>query len=187
MSVRELVHLRHLDVSKNRFTALPMDILAGLPLSELFASNNALFAALFSAGVTAFSKLQVLEVANNALAALSFESTLQLPALQRLDVSNNRLNALPDISMWSALSVLLVEDNGIQCLPEGFTNLMSLRSASFRRNNIRTIDPNVASMAGLEVISLEGNPLIERKYLAMSVEEMKWDLQRKLEVEEEMF
>jgi len=164
-----------------------MDILASLPLTELFASNNALFAALFSSGEAVLSKLQVLEVANNALATLSFESTLKLPALQRLDVSNNRLNALPNISEWLALSVLLVEDNDMQCLPEGFTSLMGLRNASFRSNNIRIIDPDVANMAGLEVLSLEGNPLRERKYLAMSVEEMKRDLQRKSEANEEMF
>lgn len=164
-----------------------MDILASLPLSELFASHNALFAALFSPGVIAFPRLQVLEVANNALAALSFESTLQFPSLQRLDVSNNRLNTLPDMSEWTALSVLLAEENDLQCLPDGFASLMGMRNASFRCNSIRLVDLEVAHMESLEVLSLEGNPLRDRKYLVMSVEEMKRDLQKKLEVEKDMF
>jgi len=190
-SLRSLVHLRHLDVSKNRFTALPMDILSSLPLTELFASHNALFAALFSSTTgtsDVFSKLQVLEVANNALAALSFESTLDFPALRRLDVSNNRLNALPDMTRWTALSVLLAEENDLQCLPQGFVGLThTMRSASFRCNNIRLVELEVANMHALEVLSLEGNPLRDRRYLVMSVDEMKRDLLRKAEVEGEMF
>ncbi|RMY46733.1 hypothetical protein D0863_15786 [Hortaea werneckii] len=183
-TLRELTSLRILNVSNNQLTALPMEALQNVPLTELDASNNALIASLFPlGGVSGHPTLQTLCVANNSLAALTFSPSLHLPALKTLDVRNNHLTALPaDLSScMGELLELFVGENKIPELPEGFTALKKLKRLDLGGNDLRVLEPSIARMEGLESLVLHGNPLRERKFLTMNVQEIKRVLKGKLE------
>ncbi|KAI7200649.1 L domain-like protein [Hortaea werneckii] len=183
-TIRELTSLRVLNVSNNQLTALPMEALQNVPLTELDASNNALIASLFPLGdVNGHPTLQTLRVANNSLAALTFSASLDLPALKTLDIRNNHLTALPDdvSSCMGELLELFAGENKIPELPEGFTGLKKLRRVDLSGNDLRALEPGIARMEGLESLVLHGNPLRERKFLTMNVQEIKRVLRGKLE------
>ncbi|KAI7485179.1 L domain-like protein [Hortaea werneckii] len=183
-TLRELTSLRILNVSNNQLTALPMEALQNVPLIELDASNNALIASLFPlGGVDGHPTLQTLRVANNSLAALTFSASLDLPAVKTLDVRNNHLTVLPaDLSScMGELLELFAGENKIPELPEGFVGLKKLRRLDLSGNDLRVLEPGIARMEGLESLVLHGNPLRERKFLTMSVQEIKRVLRGKLE------
>ncbi|KAI7082268.1 L domain-like protein [Hortaea werneckii] len=183
-TLRELTSLRILNVSNNQLTALPMEALQNVPLIELDASNNALIASLFPlGGVNGHPTLQTLRVANNSLAALTFSASLDLPAVKTLDVRNNHLTVLPaDLSScMGELLELFAGENKIPELPEGFTGLKKLRRLDLSGNDLRVLEPGIARMEGLESLVLHGNPLRERKFLTMSVQDIKRVLRGKME------
>ncbi|KAI7352282.1 hypothetical protein KC336_g22454, partial [Hortaea werneckii] len=161
-----------------------MEALQNVPLIELDASNNALIASLFPlGGVNGHPTLQTLRVANNSLAALTFSASLDLPAVKTLDVRNNHLTVLPaDLSScMGELLELFAGENKIPELPEGFTGLKKLRRLDLSGNDLRVLEPGIARMEGLESLVLHGNPLRERKFLTMSVQDIKRVLRGKLE------
>ncbi|KAI7181581.1 L domain-like protein [Hortaea werneckii] len=183
-TLRELTSLRILNVSNNQLTALPMEALQNVPLVELDASNNALIASLFPlGGVNGHPTLQTFRVANNSVAALTFSASLNLPAVKTLDVRNNHLTALPaDLSScMGELLELFAGENKIPELPEGFTGLKKLRRLDLSGNDLRVLEPGIARMEGLESLVLHGNPLRERKFLTMSVQDIKRVLRGKME------
>ncbi|KAK0937019.1 hypothetical protein LTR29_011428 [Friedmanniomyces endolithicus] len=184
-ALRELVSLRVLNVAGNQLTALPMEAIQQTPLSELSASNNALIGSLFPlGGSSSHTTLQTLNIANNSLAALTFSGSLDLPQLRTLDVTNNHFTSLPPMHGWTELVTLTAGDNKITELPEGFTTLQKLRNVNLTSNELRTIDPEIARMVGLEVLIMAANPLREKKYMSMNAADIKRDLKAKLEPEE---
>ena len=186
--LRELIALRVLNVAGNQLTSIPMDALAELPLlQELDASSNALIGSLFPLGSKgAHPTLKILNVGNNSLAALTFD-TVNLPKLQNLDVTNNHLTALPPMQHgWDELRTLRAGENKIAELPDGFTGLGSLRTVDFTSNELRMLDPAIARMDGLQTFILSSNPLRERKWLTMSAADIKRDLRAKLEPEDQV-
>jgi len=181
-ALRELVHLKTLNVAGNQLTTLPMDALQRLPLVNLDASKNALIGSLFPlGGASAHATLQTLDVSNNSLAALTFSETLDLPELRTMDVTNNHLTILPSVLGCTNLVTLMAGDNKISELPAGLTALEKLRNVNFTGNQLRVLDPSIATMQSLEFLVLAGNPLRERKYLTMSAQDIKRDLRSKLE------
>ncbi|KAB8748958.1 hypothetical protein FH972_026509 [Carpinus fangiana] len=179
-SIRALKQLRSLNVGNNRISDLNMDIVTLLPLTELYASSNALTGALFPMSVTQMPRLQVLSIANNSIASLSFSPLLSFPSLRRLDVSCNRLFMLPDMSTWQCLNNLLCEENSLEAFPPGFTSLSSLRNASFEHNNIKDLVDGIQDMDSLETLALGGNTIRPTKYMTMSTEQLKMDLAKKI-------
>jgi Leucine-rich repeat (LRR) protein len=180
-AMRELVNLRVLNVSGNQLTTLPMDSLEGLPLVELDASSNLLIASLFPlGGANGHPSLQVMNVANNSLAALTFLESLHLPHLRSLNVSNNHLTVLPSVAGWTELITLAVGDNKIAQFPEGFTKLQKLRIVNFASNELRLVDPDVTRMSSLETLILAANPLREKKFLSMSAGDIKRELRARM-------
>lgn len=183
-ALRELVSLKVLNVAGNQLTAVPMDALEHLPLIELDASSNALIGSLFPlGGASGHLRLQILRVANNSLAALTFAEVLDLPQLRSIDVTNNHLTVLPPVTGWTELGTLTAGDNKMIELPVGFTNLRKLRNVNLTSNELRLVDPEIARMDRLESLLLASNPLREKKYLTMSAEDIKRDLMTKLEPE----
>ncbi|KAK5697971.1 hypothetical protein LTR97_006931 [Elasticomyces elasticus] len=185
-AMRELVGLRVLDVGGNQVTALPMEALQMLPLLEMDASNNALIGSLFPlGGVSGHETLQVLNIANNSLAALTFSGEVGFPRLKVLDVTNNHFTGLPDMGGWVELATLTAGDNKITEVPEGFTGLRKLRTVNFTSNELRLLDSEMARMESLEVLILAANPMREKKYLSMTAADIKKDLGSKLEPEDD--
>ena len=189
-SLRDLKSLRCLSLSSNRLTSLPFDCLAQLPtLANVSAASNALTGALFPSSVSKMTNLQILDVADNAIASLTFSRNLQLPAITRLDVSNNRLGAFPNISTWTNLIALLAEGNCLRNLPQGMTDLgATLKTVNLERNDLRSLEPEqgIAAMQSLDSLLLSGNPLRERRLLNMSTDEIKRDMERKVELAEKV-
>ncbi|KAK4902874.1 hypothetical protein LTR27_000813 [Elasticomyces elasticus] len=185
-AMRELVGLRVLDVGGNQLTTLPMEALQMLPLLELDAGSNALIGSLFPLGGTGgHETLQVLNIANNSLAALTFSGEVGFPRLKVLDVTNNHFTGLPAMGGWVELATLTAGDNKITEIPGGFTGLRKLRTVNFTGNELRLPDPEIGRMESLEVLILAANPVREKKYLSMTAADIKKDLRSKLEPEDD--
>jgi Leucine-rich repeat (LRR) protein len=180
--VRALVHLRTLNISENQFSALPAELFTSIPLIELIATKNAFKGSFFD--VETVPHLQKLQLSNNSLTDLCHSGTVLLPTLKHLDVSLNRLSSLPDMSSWTSLTTLLVGENNLSSLPEGFLSLQQLRNADFTGNNLNKLDERVALMEALENLTLAANPLRDRKFLTMNTEDIKRDLLSRIEPED---
>ncbi|KAF2687348.1 L domain-like protein [Lentithecium fluviatile CBS 122367] len=179
--VRALTHLRSLNISENKLAALPNELFTSVPIVELIASKNAFGGSFFD--VDTVPHLQKLHLSNNSLTELCVSGTILLPALKHLDVSLNRMSNLPDMSSWTSLTTLLVGENNLSTLPEGFLTLQQLRNADFTGNNLNKLDERIALMEALENLTLAANPLRDRKFLTMNTEDIKRDLLSRIEPE----
>ncbi len=177
-----LSRLRILNLSENSFEELPFDLLAGLPLTELIVRKNQLRGTLINDSVEGLSTLQTLDVSSNQLVHVcSPGRTIAMPALHQLCVSMNRLQTLPDIGGWTSLVTLAADENSINAIPAGLTELERLRSVDFSSNDIRTVPAEIGRMENLTNLRLSGNPLREKKFCSISTEEMKTILAQRLE------
>jgi Leucine-rich repeat (LRR) protein len=179
--IRALVQLRTLNVSDNKLSALPAELFTSTSVVELIASKNAFSGSFFD--VDAAPYLQKLLLSSNSLTDLCRSGTISLPALKHLDMSANRLSTLPDMSSWTSLSTLLLGENNLSELPEGFLSLQQLRNADFTGNNLNKLDERIALMEVLENLTLAANPLRDRKFLTMGTEDIKRDLRARIEPE----
>lgn len=177
--IRALTHLRTLNISDNRLADLPNELFTSVPIVELVASKNSFTGAFFD--VDTVPHLQNLQLSSNSLTDFCLSGTILLPALKYLDLSGNRLSALPDMSSWTSLTTLLVGENQLSSLPEGFLSLQQLRNADFTANNLNKLDERIALMEGLENLTLAANPLRDRKFLTMNTEDIKRDLLSRIE------
>lgn len=183
-SFGNLSRLRILNVNENCFETLPFDILSTMPLSELSAHKNQLSGTLVADAVEAFSSLQTLDVSANQLTQLTSPSRatpLAMPSLHQLSISMNRLQGLPDMSSWTNLLTLSADENSINAIPEGFTQLEKLRSVNFSSNDIRVIPAEICRMTNLAMLQLSANPLREKKFSSISTEDLKNILASRLE------
>ncbi len=177
-----LANLRSLNVSENRLRNIPMEIFTSI--IELRASKNQLEGTLFS--IDSCPNLQELHLANNSIVSFCVENSMHLPALKTLNLSMNKLTSLPDISSWTSLAALLMGDNKLTVLPEGFTSLTEqLRTADFSSNDITRLDERIALMEGLQNLEIAANPLRERKFLTMGTDEIRRDLSSRLQKDDE--
>ncbi|KAF2723028.1 L domain-like protein [Polychaeton citri CBS 116435] len=186
-ALRELVCLKVLNLSGNQLTNLPMDAIQAIQLEELDASSNALMGSFFPLGASAsHANLSALNLANNSLAALSFTETVDLPCVQEINLANNHLTTVPDVTHWTKLRTLVASENKITELPAGLTSLKVLRNINLTGNDIRLVDPHIGRMENLKEFVLAGNPLQQKKYLTMNCEDIKRDLQAKLQPDEQV-
>ncbi|ORX99555.1 hypothetical protein BCR34DRAFT_606574 [Clohesyomyces aquaticus] len=180
VEIRELTHLRALNLSDNKLRVLPTELFTSVPIIELNVSKNAFSGSFFD--VDTVPHLQTLLLANNSITSLCENGTVLLPALKTLDISINRLTALPDISSWTSLVTLLVGENKLKELPEGFLSLKQLRNADFTANDLTKVDERIALMDALDNLTLAANPIRDRKFLTMNTEDIKRDLRSRLDV-----
>lgn len=178
-----LSSLRILNVGHNQLASLPFEILSTLSLKEITAPKNKLTGALIPASVQRLENLQNLDVAGNALTKIADNDNLTLPALQTLAINMNRIKNLPDVSSWQALLTLSAEDNSISELPAGFIELKNVKNVDLTGNNITKLDEKIGLMDNLFIFRIANNPLRERKFLNMPVEDMKRDLRSRCEPE----
>lgn len=178
-SLKHLVNLKTLYLAQNRLSSAFFELLTHLSLVELTLSCNRLVGVLFSeASPSTMESLKLLDVSQNALEAFA-AAEIVLPSLQVVNLSRNRIRAFPILSSWTELLTLGVADNLISEIPSNLVALRKLRNADFSNNNIKWLNTGIASLEELISISLAGNPLCERKYLTMSTDDLKADLQKR--------
>ncbi|EAU37699.1 conserved hypothetical protein [Aspergillus terreus NIH2624] len=181
--IAELSALRILNVGSNQLTSLPFDALSRLPIKDLSSPKNKLAGTLIPGSVTKLETLQNLDVAGNALTALSENDTLELPNLQWISISINRIQNLPNVASWQSLLTLSAEDNRLAAFPDGFVELKNIRNVDFTGNDISKLDERIGLMESLVTLRIANNPLRERKFLNISTEEIKRDLRNRCEPE----
>lgn len=179
--ITSLTSLHVLDISDNALTSLPTALFTNVPLLELNAKNNKLRGDLIPAPVTSISRLQTLNVTGNALTGLSASEELSLPSLRQLLIGGNRITTLPDVSSWKQLLNIIADSNHLTSLPEGFTELSSLKIADFTANDIKSLPVKIGLMDSLANFTIANNPLSEKRYLTMDTEQMILDMRAKCE------
>lgn len=172
-------HLQKLLLSGNRFSSLSLHLLPAESLLELDLSKNML-GGTFDAenDLSAFQKLKSLNISFNSLKGLCTDA-FDLSSLQTLAVHNNRITELPERLACSQLTTLTASENALASIPSSFYALRSLRNADLSGNSIKTIESDIANMGNLSALNLAGNPLREKKYLTMNVDDIKTDLTRR--------
>lgn len=180
--MRRMSRLRLLDLGENCFEKIPFAALADLPLSQLVLKKNKLSGTLIENPIDAMRSLQTLDISCNQIKYLMPSTTIiSFPVLHTLSASMNRLQELPDMSSWSSLLTLSVDENGIGAIPESFMSLTKLRQADFSGNDIRVVPPELSRMDNLSMIRLSGNPLRDKKFVTATTDELKEILAIRLE------
>ena len=146
-----------------------LQAIKGTALKELNLSNNKL---MVLDALEQFSTLKTLIASRNEIEEVTVE---KLPRLKHLDVSHNRLNGIPDLSGFKALSHLNLSNNLIGTRPdsetsrdgwENFKNssLQQLSTLDISYNQLgwdqKTYNEQAASLKEKKIkhISFEGNP-----------------------------
>lgn len=180
--IESMTRLRILNLSENSFESLPFDDLATLPLTELSVRRNKLKGTLIEEPIESFPQLHTLDASANQLTRLvPLGSSIQLPVMHSLSLSMNRMQGLPDMTSWTNLLTLTVDENSISSIPNSFLGLEKLRHADFSSNDIKMIPPEISRMENLSMIRLSGNPLRDKKFLSITTEELKEVLAGRLE------
>lgn len=180
--IEKLSRLRILNIGENSFESLPFSSLAQLPVTEILARKNKFSGTLIDEAVETLSHLQSLDISCNQIVRLvPSGSTIRLPSLHQLTASMNRLQELPDVSSWTNLLTLTVDENSISAVPAGFIGLEKLRHADFSSNDIRVVPPEIARMDNLAMIRLSGNPLRDKKFCSITTDDLKDILAGRLE------
>lgn len=181
-NIEHMTHLRILNLSENSFESLPFDGLSRLPLTELLARKNKLRGTLIEDPIESLPHLQTLDVSSNQIVRLvELDSAINLPMMHALSLSMNRLQSLPDMTSWSSLLTLTVDENSISSIPNSFTSLEKLRHADFSGNDIRVVPPEISRMDNLSMLRLSGNPLRDKKFVSIATEDLKDILSSRLE------
>ncbi|KAM3509519.1 hypothetical protein MY11210_006290 [Beauveria gryllotalpidicola] len=180
--MHKMSRLRILDLGQNNFESISFAALADLPLSQLVLRQNKLTGTLIEDPIDAMRTLQTLDISCNQIKYIMPSSTVvAFPALHTLSASMNRLQELPEMSSWSSLLTLTLDENGIAAIPESFMSLTKLRQVDFSGNDIRVVPPELSRMDSLSMIRLSGNPLRDKKFVTATTDELKEILAGRLE------
>lgn len=180
--VENMTQLRIVNLNENSFESLPFDALAKLPVTELLVRKNKLRGTLIEDPIESLPHLQTLDVSSNQLLRIvELGSSISLPVMHALSLSMNRLQGLPDMTTWTSLLTLTVDENNISSIPNSFTSLEKLRHADFSSNDIRVVPPEIARMDNLSMIRLSGNPLRDKKFVSIPTDDLKEILAARLE------
>ncbi|OAA42416.1 Leucine-rich repeat, typical subtype [Beauveria brongniartii RCEF 3172] len=180
--MHKMSRLRILDLGQNNFESISFAALADLPLSQLVLRQNKLTGTLIEDPIDAMRTLQTLDISCNQIKYIMPSSTVvAFPALHTLSASMNRLQELPEMSSWSSLLTLTLDENGIAAIPESFMSLTKLRQVDFSGNDIRVVPPELSRMDSLSMIRLSGNPLRDKKFVTATTDELKEILASRLE------
>ncbi|KAG8424009.1 hypothetical protein J3458_000849 [Metarhizium acridum] len=180
--IENMQRLRILNMNENKLESLPFDSLSKLPLTELFVRKNKLSGVLIQQPVESLPCLQTLDASANQLTHLiPVDTVISLPVIHAISLSVNRLQCLPNMSTWTNLLTLAVDENHIANIPDSFTGLQKLRHADFASNDVRIVPPEIARMQSLSMIRLTGNPLRDRKLISAATDELKEILAGRLE------
>ncbi|OQR71807.1 slit3 protein-like [Tropilaelaps mercedesae] len=179
--------IQQLDMSYNRFKALPERSFASLPsLKELRLSHNQIARA-ESGSLTGLVQLETLNLAHNGLIALASALFRSTPKLSKLYLRNNSLSALPP-GLFNGLDQIVVLDlahNQLSSLewlgsdgplhlhhldlshnrlarldPDAFRTIVDVQSLYLQNNLIEHLESNTfALLASLHTLMLSSNRL----------------------------
>lgn len=181
-NIENMKRLRILMLHENSFESVSFDALAKLPLTELNLKKNKLRGTLIEEPIASLPELQTLDASLNQLTRIvPLGASIELPVLHALSLSMNRLQGLPDMTTWTSLLMLTVENNSISSIPNSFLGLEKLRHADFSSNDIRVVPPEVSRMGNLSMLRLSGNPLRDKKFISITTDEVKTILAGRLE------
>ena len=176
-NLHELQNLQKLLLGGNQISSVAISSVPSQNLIELDLSRNLLTNTFITATTdgASFQKLQVLDLSHNALECLCSES-LELRSLQNLAVHNNRLKSLPNLFSCTELTTLTASANLLTAIPTGFYDLIHLRNVDFSGNSIKSLESQILKMKTLIAFNITSNPLREKRYLTMNIDEIKVDL-----------
>ena len=162
VGLRHLVHLSHLNLSKNRLTNECFDTVIQISsLRELRLSDNSLDGAILE-NLCKLQNLQVLDVHNNRISDMP-DDLHKLRHLRVLNMAGNRLRSVP---MESLRLLPLVEIDfsrnriGATLLPKGLEGFRNLQSLNVSSNALsRLTGDDIISMPELQYLSISDNRL----------------------------
>jgi Leucine-rich repeat (LRR) protein len=134
--------------------------------------------------VVQLSELRTLDTSYNALEKLADPEKLSAPNLRNLHLNGNKLQDLAAVCTSTQLKVLEAADNKVEEIPVESVQLTQLQRLDIANNNIRLIPAGFARLASLTMLNLTGNPLREKRYLRLSTEDLKVELEKTLEAYE---
>ncbi|KAL0134135.1 hypothetical protein PUN28_001173 [Cardiocondyla obscurior] len=132
-----LSNLRELNLSGNRLTEFPNQILDLPSLRYLYLGGN-----------------RINEIAKDIW---------KLHGLRVLSMGDNILTEVPStLGQLKALQALVLCDNMLESLPSSIANLTSLKTLSLHKNRLRTLPTEIIKLKCLTELSLRDNPLVVR-------------------------
>ncbi|XP_049771863.1 leucine-rich repeat and calponin homology domain-containing protein-like [Schistocerca cancellata] len=144
---------RYSNLSKNRFSELPVEVTEYYSLEKLILYHNAIKS--IPDSVVYLQSLLYLDLSRNQLSVLP-SSLCQLP-LEVLLVANNKLVSLPEeLGRMKTLAALDVSCNEISHLPQQIGELPALRSLNLRRNKLVDLPLSLTNL-NLERLNLSEN------------------------------
>ncbi|KAM3911583.1 leucine-rich repeat and calponin homology domain-containing protein 2 isoform 2-T2 [Leptodactylus fuscus] len=139
----DLTDTTQADLSKNRFTEIPLDVCLFAPLETLNLYHNCIKC--IPETIKNLQMLTYLNISRNLLSTLP-KYLFDLP-LKVLVVSNNKLVSIPEeVGKLKDLMELDVSCNEIQVLPAQVGKLHSLRELNLRRNNLHVLPDGLSSL-----------------------------------------
>ncbi|XP_071981923.1 leucine-rich repeat and calponin homology domain-containing protein 2 isoform X4 [Engystomops pustulosus] len=139
----DLTDTTQADLSKNRFSEIPLDVCLFAPLETLHLYHNCIKC--IPETIKNLQMLTYLNISRNLLSTLP-KYLFDLP-LKVLVVSNNKLVSIPEeVGKLKDLMELDVSCNEIQVLPPQVGKLHLLRELNLRRNNLHLLPDELSSL-----------------------------------------
>lgn len=136
-SLDNLRGLRELNLSGNRLTEFPGQVLELTELKYLYLGGN-----------------QITEISKDIW---------KLQRLQVLSMGGNRLTEVPStLGQLKSLHALVLCDNMLDNLPSSIANLTNLKSLLLHKNRLKTLPTEIITLKCLTELSLRDNPLVVR-------------------------
>ena len=146
-----------LDLSRNRLTSLPAEIVKLTNLTELNLSRNQLMS--LPAEIVKLKNLTALNLYRNQLTSLPAE-IVELKNLTELYLSENRVKTLPaEIVELKNLTTLSLSENQLKTLPAEIVELKNLTTLDLSKNQLKTLPAEIVELKNLTALDLSGNQL----------------------------
>jgi len=157
VEIGQLTQLTTLNLSLNKLTHLPVEIGRLTQLTELILYGNKLTQVPVEIGQ--LTQLTELYLSHNNLTQLPVEIG-QLTQLTLLLLSTNNLTKLPvEIGHLTQLTILYLYDNNITKLPVEIGNLSRLTKLYLQNNKLTQLPVEIGQLTQLTKISLYNNPI----------------------------